>query len=166
MASSHLPPPSLHSSCTPSPSSSTSTPVSQHSLLPQPARPVPAAHTSLPPAQPQPQPPSHPALPPFSPHRPHACPLHKIKEYNYATCLDPRGYIPVYEYSLAEIPSCHILWDRDTGYVLWTNLCKAVGIDTSKKGSVGHNSFVDLHPNLMKVAKKIRGGNLKIQGTW
>ncbi|OZJ03534.1 hypothetical protein BZG36_03430 [Bifiguratus adelaidae] len=80
----------------------------------------------------------------------------KIKKAKYSTSLDPRGYIPVYEYSINAQP---IMWDRESGYVHFTGIWKALG--NSKSDIV---KMVDSNPNIK--VKKIRGGFLKIQGTW
>ncbi|KAL9553352.1 hypothetical protein MBANPS3_003326 [Mucor bainieri] len=63
----------------------------------------------------------------------------KVKKAKYSTSLDPRGYIP--------------------GYVHFTGIWKSLG--NSKADIV---KMVDSNPELK--VKKIRGGFLKIQGTW
>ncbi|GAA5814728.1 hypothetical protein MFLAVUS_008229 [Mucor flavus] len=80
----------------------------------------------------------------------------QIKKDHYSTSLDPRGYIPVYEYMINNTP---IMWDRETGYVHFTGIWKALG--NSKSDIV---KMVDSNPELG--TKKIRGGFLRIQGTW
>ncbi|KAI8993674.1 transcription regulator HTH, apses-type DNA-binding domain-containing protein [Pilobolus umbonatus] len=80
----------------------------------------------------------------------------KVKKAKYSTSLDPRGYIPVYEYTVNGQP---IMWDRESGYVHFTGIWKALG--NSKADIV---KMVDSNPDLK--VKKIRGGFLKIQGTW
>ncbi|ORX51189.1 DNA-binding domain of Mlu1-box binding protein MBP1, partial [Hesseltinella vesiculosa] len=80
----------------------------------------------------------------------------KVKRAKYSTSLDPRGYIPVYEYIINCQP---IMWDRETGYVHFTGIWKALG--NSKSDIV---KMVDSNPELN--VKKVRGGFLKIQGTW
>ncbi|CAO3593697.1 unnamed protein product [Absidia cylindrospora] len=80
----------------------------------------------------------------------------KVRKAKYSTSLDPRGYIPVYEYMINHQP---IMWDRETGYVHFTGIWKALG--NSKSDIV---KMVDSNPELQ--VKKIRGGFLKIQGTW
>ncbi|KAL1920441.1 uncharacterized protein VTP21DRAFT_818 [Calcarisporiella thermophila] len=82
----------------------------------------------------------------------------RVKLAKYATSLDPRGYIPVYEYQLPEGDHT-IMWDRETGEVHFTGIWKALG--NSKADIV---KMVDSNPELN--VKKIRGGFLKIQGTW
>ncbi|RUS13041.1 hypothetical protein BC937DRAFT_86444 [Endogone sp. FLAS-F59071] len=91
--------------------------------------------------------------------RPFVTPKHKlpkVKKAKYSTSLDPRGYIPVYEYV---INGQAIMWDRETGYVHFTGIWKALG--NSKAEIV---KMVDSNPNIK--VRKIRGGFLKIQGTW
>ncbi|KAI9033551.1 transcription regulator HTH, apses-type DNA-binding domain-containing protein, partial [Phycomyces nitens] len=80
----------------------------------------------------------------------------KVKKAKYSTSLDPRGYIPVYEYMINGQP---IMWDRQTGYVFFTGIWKS--LNNSKADIV---KMVDSNPDLR--VKKIRGGFLKIQGTW
>ncbi|GAN03906.1 DNA-binding domain of Mlu1-box binding protein MBP1 [Mucor ambiguus] len=80
----------------------------------------------------------------------------KVKKAKYSTSLDPRGYIPVYEYLINGQP---IMWDRESGYVHFTGIWKSLG--NSKADIV---KMVDSNPELK--VKKIRGGFLKIQGTW
>ncbi|KAI9483490.1 MAG: hypothetical protein EXX96DRAFT_558358 [Benjaminiella poitrasii] len=79
-----------------------------------------------------------------------------IKTYNYSTSLDPRGYIPVHQYYIKDIP---IMWDRETGYVHFTSIWKALG--NTKTDII---KIIDANPSLK--TKKIRGGFLQIQGTW
>ncbi|KAL1918143.1 uncharacterized protein VTP21DRAFT_3409 [Calcarisporiella thermophila] len=81
----------------------------------------------------------------------------RVKAAKYVTSLDSRGYIPVYEY---DIPGGHtIMWDSETEEVHFTGIWKALG--NSKADIV---KIVDSNPELQ--VKKIRGGFLKIQGTW
>ncbi|KAG0164599.1 hypothetical protein DFQ28_009646 [Apophysomyces sp. BC1034] len=80
----------------------------------------------------------------------------KVKKAKYSTSLDSRGYIPVYEYAINGQP---IMWDRESGYVHFTGIWKSLG--NSKADIV---KMVDSNPELK--VKKIRGGFLKIQGTW
>ncbi|KAF7730278.1 hypothetical protein EC973_002521 [Apophysomyces ossiformis] len=82
--------------------------------------------------------------------------LVKVKKAKYSTSLDSRGYIPVYEYAINGQP---IMWDRESGYVHFTGIWKSLG--NSKADIV---KMVDSNPELK--VKKIRGGFLKIQGTW
>lgn len=51
------------------------------------------------------------------------------------------------------------MWDRETGYVHFTGIWKALG--NSKSDIV---KMVDSNPELG--TRKIRGGFLRIQGTW
>ncbi|ORY99863.1 hypothetical protein BCR43DRAFT_451745 [Syncephalastrum racemosum] len=74
----------------------------------------------------------------------------------YSTSLDPRGYLPVYEY---KIRGQTIMWDRDNGYVHFTGIWKALGNNKSEIVKM-----VDGNPNIP--VHKIRGGFLHIQGTW
>ncbi|CAK5269957.1 unnamed protein product [Mycena citricolor] len=90
--------------------------------------------------------------------RPFACPSHPIAKGRYITSNDPRGYIPVYEYPLN---GQWIMMDIDDGYILWTGIWKALG--NSKADIV---KMVDSQPELASVIRRVRGGYLKIQGTW
>ncbi|KAL1918704.1 uncharacterized protein VTP21DRAFT_2726 [Calcarisporiella thermophila] len=92
--------------------------------------------------------------------RPHPSEF-KVKSVKYATSLDSRGYMPVYEYILdGPCASAQpIMWDRETGEVHFTSIWKLIGL--SKADIV---KVIDSNPELQ--AKKIRGGFLKIQGTW
>ncbi|MCO5589967.1 hypothetical protein L7F22_043936 [Adiantum nelumboides] len=83
---------------------------------------------------------------------------HKIVSNKYATAADPRGYIPVYEY---EINNTTILIDQENSYILLTSICKALGpwrTDIVRQ--------VEAVPELESLCRRIRGGFLKIQGTW
>ncbi|KAH9847817.1 transcription regulator HTH, apses-type DNA-binding domain-containing protein [Lenzites betulinus] len=84
--------------------------------------------------------------------RPHASPDHHVTKARYITSNDPRGYIPVYEYPLN---GQWIMLDMDDGYVLWTGIWKA---DIVK--------IIDSQPELAAQLRRVRGGYLKIQGTW
>lgn len=81
-----------------------------------------------------------------------------IKSRKYATSIDPRGAITVYEYKLGEN---WIMWDYHTGMVHLTGLWKAIG--NTKADIV---KLVETSPELEPLLKRIRGGYLKIQGTW
>ncbi|ORX90224.1 DNA-binding domain of Mlu1-box binding protein MBP1, partial [Basidiobolus meristosporus CBS 931.73] len=83
---------------------------------------------------------------------------HQVHCAKYSTSLDPRGYIPVFEYTVCEQP---VLWDRETGYVYWTGIWKAMGREKSEIAKL-----IDSNVELSGEVKKIRGGFLKIQGTW
>ncbi|KAF7327097.1 HTH APSES-type domain-containing protein [Mycena kentingensis (nom. inval.)] len=92
------------------------------------------------------------------PFRPFASSRHQVTKGRYITSNDPRGYIPVYEYPLN---NQWIMMDIDDGYVLWTGIWKALG--NSKADIV---KMVDSQPELARVIRRVRGGYLKIQGTW
>ncbi|KAL1914841.1 uncharacterized protein VTP21DRAFT_7933 [Calcarisporiella thermophila] len=96
-----------------------------------------------------------------SQYRPHDPASHfRIQTKKYTTSLDPRGYIPVYEYVLdGPAASTLVMWDRETGQVHFTGIWKALG---NSKGDIA--KVIDSNPGLN--FKKIRGGYLKIQGTW
>ncbi|KAJ7112845.1 hypothetical protein C8R43DRAFT_133916 [Mycena crocata] len=97
--------------------------------------------------------------PPISPRfRPYASSVHHVAKGRYITSNDPRGYIPVYEYPLN---SQWIMMDIDDGYILWTGIWKALG--NSKADIV---KMIDSQPDLAGVIRRVRGGYLKIQGTW
>jgi len=81
----------------------------------------------------------------------------------YNTSQDERGYISVYEFTSSN--GTIVMWDSECGYVNWTSIRKAMG--WSKRGE-GRNIMKEME-NVEKTAKdirKIRGGILKIQGTW
>ncbi|GJJ08637.1 hypothetical protein Clacol_002856 [Clathrus columnatus] len=83
---------------------------------------------------------------------------HSVTKNRYITSTDPRGYIPVYEYPL----NGHwLMVDSDNGYVLWTGIWKALG--NSKADIV---KIVEGQPELASQLRRVRGGYLKIQGTW
>ncbi|KAF4597065.1 hypothetical protein EYR40_007515 [Pleurotus pulmonarius] len=90
--------------------------------------------------------------------RPYASPSHQVTKGRYITSNDPRGYIPVYEYPLN---GQWIMMDIDDGYVLWTGIWKALG--NSKADIV---KMIDSQPDLANHIRRVRGGYLKIQGTW
>ncbi|KAJ7183679.1 hypothetical protein C8R46DRAFT_1067619 [Mycena filopes] len=90
--------------------------------------------------------------------RPFASSVHQVTKGRYITSNDPRGYIPVYEYPLN---SQWIMMDIDDGYILWTGIWKALG--NSKADIV---KMIDSQPELAQVIRRVRGGYLKIQGTW
>ncbi|CAG8469780.1 13008_t:CDS:2 [Ambispora leptoticha] len=91
-------------------------------------------------------------------YQPHSETTISVDRNRYSTSLDPRGYIPVYEYDINEQP---IMWDRETGYVHFTGIWKALG-----KNKADIAKLVETHPDLAATIKKVRGGFLKIQGTW
>ncbi|ORZ04885.1 transcription regulator HTH, apses-type DNA-binding domain-containing protein, partial [Absidia repens] len=89
---------------------------------------------------------------------PYTTELHLITvaKNEYATSLDERGFKPVFEYEINGQP---ILWDRETRDVFLTGIWKALGytkVDVIKT--------IQCNPNVK--TKKLRGGLLKIQGTW
>ncbi|KIK05997.1 hypothetical protein K443DRAFT_674800 [Laccaria amethystina LaAM-08-1] len=90
--------------------------------------------------------------------RPYASPDHHVTKGRYITSNDPRGYIPVYEYPLN---GQWIMMDIDDGYILWTGIWKALG--NSKADIV---KMIDSQPDLAPLIRRVRGGYLKIQGTW
>lgn len=90
--------------------------------------------------------------------RPYSSPHHHVTKGRYITSNDPRGYIPVYEYPLN---GQWIMMDSDDGYVLWTGIWKALG--NSKADIV---KMLDSQPELAPLLRRVRGGYLKIQGTW
>jgi hypothetical protein len=53
------------------------------------------------------------------------------------------------------------MMDVDDGYVLWTGIWKALG--NSKADIV---KMVESQPDLANKIRRVRGGYLKIQGTW
>ncbi|KAH9902401.1 DNA-binding domain of Mlu1-box binding protein MBP1 [Cubamyces lactineus] len=103
-------------------------------------------------ADPLPSPTTEPATPNGTRFRPYASPDHHVTKARYITSNDPRGYIPVYEYPLN---GQWIMLDMDDGYVLWTGIWKA---DIVK--------IIDSQPDLAAQLRRVRGGYLKIQGTW
>jgi len=90
--------------------------------------------------------------------RPYASPNHHVTKGRYITSNDPRGYIPVYEYPLN---GQWIMLDMDDGYVLWTGIWKALG---NNKADIV--KIIDSQPDLASQLRRVRGGYLKIQGTW
>ncbi|KAH9169592.1 hypothetical protein EDB89DRAFT_2196979 [Lactarius sanguifluus] len=90
--------------------------------------------------------------------RPYASPNHHVIKSRYITSNDPRGYIPVYEYPLN---GQWIMMDVDDGYILWTGIWKALG--NSKADIV---KMIESQPDLASQIRRVRGGYLKIQGTW
>ncbi|KAG0283397.1 hypothetical protein BGZ96_012238, partial [Linnemannia gamsii] len=81
-----------------------------------------------------------------------------IKKAKYSTSLDPRGFIPVFEYDLYGHP---IMWDQENLYVHFTGIWKALG-----KTKADIVKIIDANPILETIIRKVRGGFLKIQGTW
>ncbi|KAG9118410.1 hypothetical protein FRC07_007090 [Ceratobasidium sp. 392] len=85
-------------------------------------------------------------------------PNHRVTKARYVTSSDPRGYVPVYEYPLN---GQWIMMDTDDGYVLWTGIWKALG--NSKADIV---KILESQPDLATKLRRVRGGYLKMQGTW
>ncbi|GAA5865370.1 hypothetical protein JCM8547_005071 [Rhodosporidiobolus lusitaniae] len=83
---------------------------------------------------------------------------HEVKEAQYATSTDSRGFIPVFEYPLR---GQTILVDSETGYILITAIWKALG--RHKADVVKLNGS---QPEIAPLVRKVRGGQLTIQGTW
>ncbi|QRV89273.1 DNA-binding domain of Mlu1-box-binding protein MBP1 [Ceratobasidium sp. AG-Ba] len=85
-------------------------------------------------------------------------PNHRVTKARYVTSSDPRGYVPVYEYPLN---GQWIMMDTDDGYVLWTAPLQALG--NSKADIV---KILESQPHLAGKLRRVRGGYLKMQGTW
>ncbi|KNZ62225.1 hypothetical protein VP01_1299g1 [Puccinia sorghi] len=87
---------------------------------------------------------------------------HRVSMTRYATSTDPRGYIPVFEYPLN---GQYIMIDCETGMLLgmvhFTGIWKALG---HTKADVV--KLVESDPTIAPYLRKVRGGYLKIQGTW
>ncbi|ODV91811.1 hypothetical protein CANCADRAFT_30136 [Tortispora caseinolytica NRRL Y-17796] len=83
---------------------------------------------------------------------------HTILTRTYATALDERHCFTVYEYTLN---GQSIMWDYHSGYVHLTGIWKAIG--NSKADIV---RLVENSPDLEPFIRRVRGGFLKIQGTW
>jgi hypothetical protein len=82
-----------------------------------------------------------------------------IKKKKYVTNVDERSYLTVFEYQINEN---WIIWDYNTGYVFFTGLWKTCG--NNKTDIV---KIIDKFPNINSDSvKRVRGGFLKIQGTW
>lgn len=64
----------------------------------------------------------------------------------------------VYEYELYGHP---IMWDQENLYVHFTGIWKALG-----KTKADIVKIIDANPILETIIRKVRGGFLKIQGTW
>ncbi|KAK9234349.1 hypothetical protein V1525DRAFT_383543 [Lipomyces kononenkoae] len=81
-----------------------------------------------------------------------------IVRKRYATSVDDRHFLTVFEYM---VNGQWIMWDYYSGYVHLTGLWKAIG--NTKADIV---KLVDNSPDLEPVIRRVRGGFLKIQGTW
>ncbi|KAJ6543567.1 hypothetical protein DFH09DRAFT_1390749 [Mycena vulgaris] len=114
--------------------------------------------------------------------RPFASSVHHVTKGRYITSNDPRGYIPVYEYPLN---SQWIMMDIDDGYILWTGIWKGscptlllsgiLKVHALSSSSTSEITpcpsadivkMIDSQPELAHVIRRVRGGYLKIQGTW
>ncbi|KAG6369885.1 hypothetical protein JVT61DRAFT_13349 [Boletus reticuloceps] len=93
--------------------------------------------------------------------RPYASPHHQVTKGRYITSNDPRGYIPVYEYPLN---GQWIMMDIDDGYILWTGIWKGTSLPPPFSADIV--KMIDSQPDLAPVIRRVRGGYLKIQGTW
>lgn len=76
----------------------------------------------------------------------------------YATSVDERNFLTVHEYC---VNNQWVMWDYFTGYVHLTGLWKAIG---NNKADIV--KLVDNSPDLEPMIRRVRGGFLKIQGTW
>lgn len=76
----------------------------------------------------------------------------------YATSVDERNYLTVFEY---QVNGQAVIWDYYTGYVHLTGIWKAIG---NSKADIA--KLLDISPQLEPVLRRVRGGYLKIQGTW
>ncbi|KAG0173262.1 hypothetical protein DFQ28_011173 [Apophysomyces sp. BC1034] len=97
--------------------------------------------------------------PKYKPHTDNTTTVLQVKKEKYSTSLDPRGFIPVYEYTVNGFP---IMWDRENGDVLFTGVWKALG---HPKSEIVKLVELNKHLNDFTV-KRVRGGYLHIQGTW
>ncbi|ODV87454.1 hypothetical protein CANARDRAFT_21405 [[Candida] arabinofermentans NRRL YB-2248] len=82
----------------------------------------------------------------------------EISKRKYSTSIDQRNYLTVYEYKIFE---SWVIWDYSSGLVHLTGLWKAIG--NSKADIV---KLIESSPELESELKRVRGGFLKIQGTW
>ncbi|KAN0063883.1 hypothetical protein ACQY0O_003489 [Thecaphora frezii] len=83
----------------------------------------------------------------------------RIKRAQYVTAYDPRGYLPVFEYT---IPGNQVVMiDAETSYVRFTGIWKALG-----HAKADLSQLQEEMPEMLPYIRKIRGGFLKIQGTW
>lgn len=93
----------------------------------------------------------------------------RIETKKYSTsAIDPsRNYVTVYEYS---INNQWIIWDYETGFVHLTGIWKASindEINTHKNLKADIVKLLESTPRQYhQYIKRIRGGFLKIQGTW
>ncbi|WEJ96203.1 hypothetical protein PSN45_003739 [Yamadazyma tenuis] len=95
----------------------------------------------------------------------------RIKKYATSAISPSRNYLTVFEYSINDQ---WIIWDYETGFVHLTGMWKAAEIATSAhQNSNSHKAKADIVKLLDSTPteyhdhiKRIRGGFLKIQGTW
>ncbi|GAA5975602.1 hypothetical protein JCM11641_003545 [Rhodosporidiobolus odoratus] len=83
---------------------------------------------------------------------------HSVTKKRYATSTDSRGYIPVFEYT---VNSHLVMVDSETGYILITAIWKALG-----KAKADVVKLIESQPAVAPLVRKVRGGQLQIQGTW
>ncbi|ORY86704.1 transcription regulator HTH, apses-type DNA-binding domain-containing protein, partial [Leucosporidium creatinivorum] len=74
------------------------------------------------------------------------------------TSTDSRGHIPVLEYPLR---GQTIMIDTETRMCHWTGIWKALG-----KSKADVVRLIESQPEIAGRIRKIRGGYLKVQGTW
>lgn len=94
----------------------------------------------------------------------------EVKKYS-TNAIDPlRNYLTVYEY---QINNHWVIWDYETGFVHLTGIWKAALCESNKEGISSSNLKADIVKLLESTPKqfhqyikRIRGGFLKIQGTW
>ncbi|KAI9010682.1 transcription regulator HTH, apses-type DNA-binding domain-containing protein, partial [Hyaloraphidium curvatum] len=94
-----------------------------------------------------------------------AFPAPRLEQNVYATAADPRGYLPVYEFLSSN--GTPLMWDSEDGYVNWTSIRKAMG--WSKKGEGRKLAIAKELEDVERTSphvRRVRGGILKIQGTW
>ncbi|KAK6465314.1 hypothetical protein DFJ63DRAFT_310410 [Scheffersomyces coipomensis] len=102
-------------------------------------------------------------------------PLIEVKKYS-TSAIDPiRNYLTVYEY---HINDHWIIWDYETGFVHLTGIWKAALVASNNYMNANYGSTSsNLKADIVKLLescpkeyhqfiKRIRGGFLKIQGTW
>lgn len=82
-------------------------------------------------------------------------PLYRNK---YTTAVDPRNFLTTLEY---KVNGQSIIWDYNTGYVHLTAIWKALG---NNKADI--LNLLDNAPELEPYLRRVRGGFLKIQGSW
>ncbi|KAJ3514144.1 hypothetical protein NMY22_g14839 [Coprinellus aureogranulatus] len=91
--------------------------------------------------------------------RPYASSQHHVTKGRYITSNDARGYIPVYEYPLN---GQWIMMDIDDGLIM-SVFPTLSALGNSKADIV---KMIDSQPDLAPLIRRVRGGYLKIQGTW